>query len=68
MNNEQTYKHLYRSKTNRVFAGILGGLGEYFNVDPVLLRVFWIVMTVFSGVIPGSLAYFFAFLVVPEHP
>lgn len=34
-------KKLYRSKENRVLAGIFGGLGEYLEVDPVILRLFW---------------------------
>lgn len=60
-------KRLYRSKKNRVFAGIFGGLGEYFEVDPVLLRVIWIFLFVMTGILPGALAYFIAMFVMPEH-
>lgn len=59
-------KKLYRSKDNKVFAGICGGLGEYFELDPVLVRIFWLIMVVFSGVLPGVIAYIFAVLVVPK--
>jgi phage shock protein C len=38
-------KRLYRSRDNRVFTGILGGIGEYVNVDPVAIRVLYIVFT-----------------------
>jgi phage shock protein C len=61
-------KRLYRSNTNKVLAGICGGLGEYFNVDPALLRLFWLLVVIFSGVVPGVIAYFFAVLVVPKKP
>jgi len=59
-------KKLYRSKENKVLAGICGGLGEYFDVDPVLIRLFWLVLAVLSGVLPGVIAYVFAILVVPK--
>ncbi|MFH1161968.1 MAG: PspC domain-containing protein [Candidatus Jorgensenbacteria bacterium] len=59
-------KKLHRSRTNKVCAGIIGGLGEYFGVDPALLRVVWIVILVFSGIVPGVIAYLLALLVVPK--
>lgn len=59
-------KRLYRSKTNRVFAGICGGLGEYVNVDPVMLRLIWVLIVVFTGIFPGVIAYFVAIFIIPE--
>lgn len=56
---------LYRSNTNRVFAGICGGLGEYANVDPVIFRLGWLLITIFTGVIPGIIAYILAIFVIP---
>lgn len=61
-----TMKKLYRSKNNKIFAGILGGLGEYYNVDPVLLRLIWVFFLIMSGVIPGLIVYVIALIVVPE--
>lgn len=61
-------KRLYRSRDNRVFAGIMGGLGEYFDVDPVLLRLGYILLVAFTVFIPGIVAYLAAILVVPEKP
>ncbi len=61
-------KRLYRSSTNKIFAGICGGLGEYAEVDPVVIRLFWLLITVFSGVVPGIIAYVFAIFLVPEKP
>jgi len=46
-------KRLYRSEKNKVIAGILGGLGEYADVDPVLLRLVWVLIVIFTGFIPG---------------
>ena len=61
-------KHVYRSKVNRVFAGVLGGLGEYFEIDPVILRVIWLAITVFTGFVPGFVVYILAIFVIPVEP
>lgn len=61
-------KRLYRSNTNRVFAGICGGLGEYLGVDPVIIRLGWLLATVFTGFIPGIIAYIFAIFIIPRRP
>jgi len=61
-------KRLYRSDKNRIFGGILGGLGEYLDIDPVLLRVIWVFVLVFTGFIPGILVYVIAYFIVPPHP
>jgi phage shock protein PspC (stress-responsive transcriptional regulator) len=59
-------KRLYRSLTNRVFAGICGGLGEYFSIDPVLVRLIWLLVVIFTGVVPGLLTYIIAIYVIPQ--
>jgi phage shock protein PspC (stress-responsive transcriptional regulator) len=58
-------KKLYRSRQNRVLGGICGGLGEYFEIDPVLIRVLSIVGAFISG---GALflAYIILWIIVPE--
>lgn len=61
-------KRLYKSETNKVFAGVLGGIGDYFNVDPVLVRVAYIIIDIVSGVVPGILAYFVMAIIVPKPP
>ena len=58
-------KKLYRSTENKIFGGIIGGLGEYFDVDPVLLRVFWVFVAVFTGIIPGVIVYLMALFIIP---
>ena len=59
-------KKLYRSSENKILAGIIGGLGEYFDIDPTVLRLGWLLVFVFTGIFPGLLAYFVAILIVPK--
>lgn len=61
-------KHLYRSEHNRIFAGICGGLGDYFGVDPVALRLVWLLIVIFTGFFPGVLAYIIAIFIIPLPP
>lgn len=61
-------KRLYKSNKNKVLAGVVGGIGEYFNIDPVILRIIWILLVAFSGFVPGIIAYLIAALIVPKKP
>lgn len=61
-------KRLYKSRENRVIAGVIGGIGEYLGVDPVVLRVLWVAIVVFTVGIPGIIVYLIAALVIPEKP
>jgi phage shock protein C len=65
MNNQP--KQLYRSRTNRMFAGICGGLGEYFNMDPTIFRLLFVFGVIFGF---GSLliVYLVMLIVIPEAP
>ena len=59
-------KKLYRSQTDRWLLGVCGGLGEYFNVDPVLFRLLFIIFgLVFGG---GILLYLIFWIVMPMKP
>ena len=60
-------KKLYRSKTDRKIAGICGGLGEYFNVDPTLVRVGFVLLALPGG-LPGFLPSLVLWLFIPEEP
>ncbi|OYX38420.1 PspC domain-containing protein [Candidatus Saccharibacteria bacterium 32-50-10] len=60
-------KTLYRSKTDRKIAGICGGLGKYFNIDPTIVRVIFILMLLPGG-LPGVLPYLVLWVVIPEEP
>lgn len=59
-------KTLHRSDTNKVFAGICGGLGEYADIDPVVIRLVWTVIVMVTGFFPGVLAYIAAIFIVPR--
>jgi phage shock protein C len=61
-------KRLYRSRSNKVLEGVCGGVGEYFDVDPVLIRLIYLMATVFTGFVPGIAGYIIAMFVVPEGP
>lgn len=61
-------KNLYRSNDNKIFAGIFGGLGEYYNIDPVLLRAGFIFIMLITGILPGLLAYIICRYVIPKKP
>lgn len=61
---EQPIKKLYRSKTNRVVAGVAGGIGEYFNVDPVLIRIIFVALALINGL--GVLIYLVFLFIVPN--
>ncbi len=61
-------KKLYKSNTNYVFSGVLGGLGEYYEVDPALLRLAFIILVLVTGGFPGVVAYILAAIIVPNKP
>lgn len=65
----KTYeKRLYKSVDNVVIFGVMGGLGEYFDVDPVVFRVGYTAFTFFTGIAPGVFAYIFMAIVMPKKP
>lgn len=59
-------KRLYRSGRDRVLGGVCGGIGEYFDVDPVLVRLAWILFSILYGA--GVLAYIIAWIILPRNP
>ena len=59
-------KQLYRSRTNRKIAGVCGGLGEYMNLDPTIIRLIWVLLILCAGT--GLLAYLIAALIILENP
>ena len=61
-------KRLYRTNNDRRLLGICSGIGRYFDVDPVAVRLLWVLVTCVTGVIPGIVAYLVAWLIVPEEP
>ena len=59
-------KKLYRSRVDRRIAGVCGGLAVYFNVDPTIIRLIWVIFALTFG--SGLLAYLICALVIPEEP
>ena len=57
-------KKIYKSKKNRIIGGVCGGIGEYFNVDPVIIRLIWVIAALMWGT--GILAYLIALVIIPE--
>ena len=58
-------KRLYRSSTNYMLAGVCGGIAEYFNIDPTLIRLAWIILSC-MGFGAGIIAYIIAAIVIPK--
>ncbi|SDY22475.1 PspC domain-containing protein [Tindallia californiensis] len=59
-------KRFYRSRKDKKLAGVCGGVAEYFEVDPTLIRLIWVVFTFAGGA--GVLAYIIAAIIMPEKP
>jgi phage shock protein C len=59
-------KKLYRSTKNRMLAGVCGGIAEYFELDPTIIRVLFVLLSVFAG--GGILAYIILWLLIPQEP
>jgi phage shock protein PspC (stress-responsive transcriptional regulator) len=57
---------LYRSRRIKVFGGIAGGMSQYFNLDPIIIRVIFVVITIMHGV--GLILYIILWIVIPEEP
>ena len=59
-------KRLYRSQNERMIAGVCGGLAEYFDIDPTLVRLAMVLLALAGG--PGLVLYIIMAIVVPEEP
>lgn len=63
---EVAMKRLMRSKKDRMIAGVCGGIAEYFNLDPTLVRIIYVLVSIFSVAFPGILVYIILWIIVPE--
>ncbi len=59
-------KKLYRSQDQRMLGGVCGGLGEYFNIDPIIVRLIFIAFALIGG--GGLLLYLIMWLLIPLEP
>lgn len=60
-------KRLYRSTTDRQIAGVCGGLGEMFSIDPTLVRLAFVFITIVTGLLPMVLTYGIAWIIIPQN-
>lgn len=59
-------KRLVKSSDNKVISGVLGGIAEFFNIDPTIVRVVFVILAVFSRLFPAFLIYVCLALVMPS--
>ena len=59
-------ERLRRSLADRWIGGVCGGLGEYFDVDPTVVRVAYVLLSIFSAGFPGILVYLILWFLIPE--
>ena len=59
-------KRLYKSEEDKVLSGVAGGVAEYYEIDPVLIRLIVIFVTIVTGIFPMALMYLTAALVIPK--
>jgi phage shock protein C len=65
---EPARKRLYRSRRDRVIAGVAGGMADYFGMDPVLLRVVFVALLIFTAFVPATVFYLICILIIPSEP
>ena len=61
-------KKLYKSNSDKMLAGVLGGFAEYIGVDSTLVRLVYVLIAMFSAGFPGILFYIICALVIPDEP
>lgn len=57
-------KRLYKIEEGKKLCGVCGGIGEYFNIDPTLIRVIWVIFSLGFG--SGIIAYIIAAIIMPK--
>lgn len=57
---------LRRSRSDRIIAGVIGGLADYFGLDPTLSRVIYVLVSIFSAAFPGILIYILLWILIPS--
>lgn len=64
---DQDIKRLYRSKKDKLLGGVCGGIGEYFEVDPVIVRIIWVVLAI-ASLGTAILVYIILWILIPRNP
>ena len=58
-------KKLYRSRSNTMISGVCGGLAEYIGMDPTVVRLLYVLLSLFSAAFPGLILYIIAMFIIP---
>lgn len=58
-------RRIYRSDNDKMIAGVCGGIGEYFNIDPTLIRLAWVIISIPTALFGGLIAYIIAAIIIP---
>lgn len=66
MDNHHHIKKLYRNKTDKMVAGVLSGIGDYFGIDATIVRVIFVITDLVTGVLPFAFLYLVLAVIVPE--
>jgi phage shock protein C len=62
-------KRLYRSRSDSMLGGVCGGLAQYFGMDSTVVRLLWVILSIFPGTIIGGIIVYLIFvIIVPEEP
>jgi phage shock protein C len=64
--NGQKTRRLYKSRRNKIIDGVCGGVAEYFDVDPSIIRLIWVLVALMGGT--GFIAYLIAMIIMPVNP
>jgi phage shock protein C len=65
MNADSKPRRLTRSNRNKMIAGVCGGLAEYLNVDPTVMRILYVLVSILSAAFPGVIAYIILMFLMP---
>jgi phage shock protein C len=61
-------KKLMRTRSDRKIGGVCAGMGHYFDLDVIVVRLIWAFLTLISGIVPGIVVYVLAWIIVPQEP
>jgi len=59
-------KRLMRSNRHKMIAGVCGGIADYFNMDPTIVRILYVIVSIVSVAFPGILAYIIMWIIIPK--
>lgn len=62
------YKKLYKDPYDKKLAGVCGGLGNYFNIDPTVVRLICLLLDFLTGIVPGIVVYILAAVIMTDPP